>query len=248
MYGLSARDRVSRLIEWIALLKQLWTEDNVTFEGKHYRCAGVTIEPKPAAKPRPPIWIANNAREDNPFAEWTAEDFAVVERTHRRCARHADGWQTSAWDPKDLEFRIKDTLKKVSEQGRDPDTFERHLYHNINVNEDRDAALEESQRFLEEYYVPTKFRTRSSISGSQPARPKQCAERLQLIRNLGFSEVTLRITSWHQADQYRRLVEEVLPLAGVKAQPTNRMTDLLAITGGTVVDIRTGVHSRTPPC
>ncbi|HLZ30916.1 MAG TPA: LLM class flavin-dependent oxidoreductase, partial [Chloroflexota bacterium] len=61
LYGLTPRDRVSRLIEWIALLKLLWTTDNVTFEGKHYRCAGVTIEPKPAAKPRPPIWIANNA-------------------------------------------------------------------------------------------------------------------------------------------------------------------------------------------
>jgi alkanesulfonate monooxygenase SsuD/methylene tetrahydromethanopterin reductase-like flavin-dependent oxidoreductase (luciferase family) len=149
LYGLSPRDRVSRLIEWIALLKRLWTEDNVTFEGRHYRCTGITVEPKPAAKPRPPIWIANNAREDKPFAEWTPEDFALIERTHRRCARHADGWQTSAWNPKDLEFRINDTLKKVSDQGRDPATFDRHLYHNINVNEDREAALEESQRFLE---------------------------------------------------------------------------------------------------
>src|SRR5205823_9600612 len=128
LYGVTGKDRVTRLIEWIALIKKLWTEENVTFEGKQYRCSGVTIEPKPAAKPRPPIWIANNAREDKPFKEWTPEDFALVERTHRRCARHADGWQTSAWDPKDLEFRIQDTLKKVTEQGRDPATFERHLY------------------------------------------------------------------------------------------------------------------------
>src|SRR5215831_14635596 len=135
LYGLTSGDRVSRLIEWIALIKKLWTEDNVTFE------------PKPAANPRPPIWIANNAREDKPFAEWTAEDFALVERTHRRCARYADGWQTSAWDPKDLEFRITDTRKKVEEAGRDAAKFETHLYHNINVNEDREAALLESQKF-----------------------------------------------------------------------------------------------------
>src|SRR5262249_58366008 len=31
LYGLTPRDRVGRLIEWISLLKQLWTEDNVTF-------------------------------------------------------------------------------------------------------------------------------------------------------------------------------------------------------------------------
>jgi alkanesulfonate monooxygenase SsuD/methylene tetrahydromethanopterin reductase-like flavin-dependent oxidoreductase (luciferase family) len=218
LYGLTPRDRVSRLIEWIALLKKLWTEDNVTFDGKHYRCAGVTIEPKPVAQPRPPIWIANNAREDKPFADWTAEDFALIERTHRRCARHADGWQTSAWDPKDLEFRINDTLKKVSEQGRDPATFERHLYHNINVNEDREAALEESGRFLEEYYVPTKFPRTFVDQWVATGSPEQCAERLQQMRDLGFSEVTLRITSWNQADQFRRVVEEVLPLAGLKTQ------------------------------
>src|ERR687886_2143213 len=52
LYGLRSRDRVQRMIEWIELIKRLWTQDNVSFEGKHYRCAGVTIEPKPAARPR----------------------------------------------------------------------------------------------------------------------------------------------------------------------------------------------------
>src|SRR5688572_16512878 len=38
LYGLQSKDRVQRLIEWIQLLKLLWTEDNVTFDGKHYHC------------------------------------------------------------------------------------------------------------------------------------------------------------------------------------------------------------------
>src|SRR5690606_24798112 len=64
LYGVERRDRVRRLIEWIALLKRLWTEEEVTFEGEYYRCEGITIEPKPVAKPRPPIWIASNAGRD----------------------------------------------------------------------------------------------------------------------------------------------------------------------------------------
>ena len=212
LYGLTPKDRVGRLIEWIHLIKRLWTEDKVTFEGKHYRCSGITIEPKPAAKPRPPIWIANNAREEKPFAEWTPEDFALVERTHRRCARHADGWQTSAWDPKDLEWRITDTRKKVEEQGRDTAGFETHLYHNINVNEDREAALEESRRFLDMYYVPMKFTRTFVDQWVATGSPRDCAERLRRLRDIGFTEVTLRITSWDQERQYRRLVDEVLPL------------------------------------
>ena len=39
--------------------------DNVTFQGEHYRCEGITVEPKPTAKPRPPIWI------DSMFASWS---------------------------------------------------------------------------------------------------------------------------------------------------------------------------------
>src|SRR3981189_257626 len=53
--GLRRRDRVERMLEWIELVKLLWTQDNVTFEGKHYHCEGITIDPKPCASPRPPI-------------------------------------------------------------------------------------------------------------------------------------------------------------------------------------------------
>src|SRR5438445_12159489 len=60
LYGLQRRDRVQRMLEWIELVKLLWTQDNVTYQGKHYRCEGITVDPKPDAKPRPPIWIANN--------------------------------------------------------------------------------------------------------------------------------------------------------------------------------------------
>src|SRR5262245_46149146 len=48
LYDVKPKDRTERMVEWMTLIKRLWTEDNVTFEGKHYRCANVTIEPKPA--------------------------------------------------------------------------------------------------------------------------------------------------------------------------------------------------------
>ena len=118
------KDRVERLTEWIKILKLLWTEDNVSFEGKHYRFENVTIEPKPAAKPRPPIWIANNARGDR----------ELIRRTHRRVVRHADGWQTAIFDPDDLAWRLDDIREQAVELGRDPDEIETHLYHNININ------------------------------------------------------------------------------------------------------------------
>src|SRR5262250_2222601 len=37
LYGLEPRDRVKRLIEWIRILRLLWTEDDVSFHGEQYR-------------------------------------------------------------------------------------------------------------------------------------------------------------------------------------------------------------------
>src|SRR5262252_9403739 len=51
LYGLERRDRVTRMVEWIQILRLLWTEPDASFEGQHYRFRGITIEPRPAARP-----------------------------------------------------------------------------------------------------------------------------------------------------------------------------------------------------
>jgi alkanesulfonate monooxygenase SsuD/methylene tetrahydromethanopterin reductase-like flavin-dependent oxidoreductase (luciferase family) len=200
VYGVGNRERVQRLTEWITILKRLWTEDNVSHHGKHYSFDDVTIEPKPAAKPRPPIWIANNARGSR----------EVIERTHRRVARHADGWQTSLSDPEDVAWRLEDVKEKARELGRDPAEIETHLYHNINVNEDRAAALAESKEFLDTYYMEDTPMSRVE-SWVATGSPDECIEHLKVYERMGFDEVTLRCTSWDQMGQLRRVIDEVLP-------------------------------------
>ncbi|HEU5424639.1 MAG TPA: LLM class flavin-dependent oxidoreductase [Nitrolancea sp.] len=200
VYGVDNKARVERLTEWITILKKLWTEDNVSYHGKHYQFEGVTIEPKPAAKPRPPIWIANNAGGSR----------ELIERTHRRVARHADGWQTSRSDPRDVAWRIEDIRQKARDAGRDPNELETHLYHNINVNEDRDAALKESKEFLDIYYTED-YALDFVESWVATGSPQQCIEHLKVYEAMGFDEVTLRCTSWNQLGQLQRVIEEVLP-------------------------------------
>jgi alkanesulfonate monooxygenase SsuD/methylene tetrahydromethanopterin reductase-like flavin-dependent oxidoreductase (luciferase family) len=200
LYGVEPRDRVKRLVEWITLLKRLWTEDCVSFEGEHYRCENITIQPKPAAKPRPPIWIANNARGSR----------ELIERTHARVVKHADGWETSLCEPDDLRWRLADLQQKACEAGRDPVELTKHLYHNINVNEDRAAALEESKRFLDAYYS-LNFEPSYVACWTAAGSPDECVRHLRVYRDLGFDEVTLRLTSWDQQGQLARVMREVLP-------------------------------------
>ncbi|MBL8127753.1 MAG: LLM class flavin-dependent oxidoreductase [Chloroflexia bacterium] len=200
IYGVTSKDRVERLSEWIEILKLLWTQDDVSYAGTHYQFAQLTIEPKPAARPRPPIWIANNARGDR----------ELIRRTHRRVVRHADGWQTALFDPHELAWRLQDIREQAEEAGRDPASIETSLYHNINLNPDREAALAESKRYLDIYY--TADYTRQAVEQFVAlGTPEQAVEHLKRIEQLGFDEVTLRITSWNQREQMERLIAEVAP-------------------------------------
>jgi probable F420-dependent oxidoreductase len=74
-FGLSVKERGSRLDEAAALLHRLWTEEHVTHQGRHFQVSDVTIGPRPLQQPRPPMW----------FAGW-------VEAAIRRAARLGDAW------------------------------------------------------------------------------------------------------------------------------------------------------------
>ena len=74
-FGYSLKERGSRLEESAALLHRLWTEENVTHLGKHYRVDNATVAPRPVQRPRPPIW----------FGAW-------AEPAIRRAARLGDAW------------------------------------------------------------------------------------------------------------------------------------------------------------
>jgi probable F420-dependent oxidoreductase len=59
----SGADRVSRLAEAVALIKRLWTEDNVDENGRWYRARNATVRPRPIQRPHPPILIGGRGRK-----------------------------------------------------------------------------------------------------------------------------------------------------------------------------------------
>jgi probable F420-dependent oxidoreductase len=51
------KQRVSRTEEAVEVIKRAWTEDRFTFHGKYHHLENITVMPKPAQQPRPPILI-----------------------------------------------------------------------------------------------------------------------------------------------------------------------------------------------
>ena len=58
--GYSWEDRGERCDEFLTLMKKLWTEPVVTYEGKHIQVNACRMDPKPIQKPHIPIWVGGH--------------------------------------------------------------------------------------------------------------------------------------------------------------------------------------------
>jgi probable F420-dependent oxidoreductase len=56
-FGVDPARYLSRFTEGIALMKALWTEPLVTFDGEFWQLKDMAMEPKPFQKPFPPLWF-----------------------------------------------------------------------------------------------------------------------------------------------------------------------------------------------
>ena len=69
-------ERLTRLKEAVALIRQLWSEDRVTFEGEYYRTLRATIYDKPETPV--PIWIAAAAPKSSHYVGEAGDGFITT--------------------------------------------------------------------------------------------------------------------------------------------------------------------------
>lgn len=201
--GITNAERAPRMEENITILRRLWTEDKVTFEGRFHKLDGAFIEPKAVQKP-PPIWVIGNPGLRTAPSK-------IVERNLRRVARLGDGWMTTIWPAQDFAEMRRRICEYATDYGRSFEDLPCAVYYNININDDREAAVRESTEYLDKYYAPQKF-SRERVEGWVACgTPRQCIDQLRTFTDAGATDVLLRFPSWDQQGQFKRCVEEVLP-------------------------------------
>jgi alkanesulfonate monooxygenase SsuD/methylene tetrahydromethanopterin reductase-like flavin-dependent oxidoreductase (luciferase family) len=203
---IAPEDRRKRMVENMRVLRHLWTRDNEPFEGQFVKFSNVTLEPKPIQNPCP-IWLATNAeRLSRGQADSGGSEFALT-----RVGRIADGWMTHSVSPDGFRRSWEFILKAGREHNRDMSGFDNVLYHHINVNDDREAALADSKKFLDLYYSANYSKERLEAwltCGS----PRDCIAHLRQFAACGCRRITFRIsTMGDPMAQLRRVTEEVLP-------------------------------------
>ena len=97
------KERAGRLEEAIQVCRLLWTEDGADFDGRSYRLAAGSYNPKPVQRPHPPIWVgAGGERLMLPIA-----------------GRQADVWHGFG-PPAEMARKLGIVRRAAAEAGRDP--------------------------------------------------------------------------------------------------------------------------------
>ncbi|MEX2430992.1 MAG: LLM class flavin-dependent oxidoreductase, partial [Dehalococcoidia bacterium] len=192
--GVDSARRAGRLTEMVQVMKRLWTEDHVTFHGKHFHLDDVTLYPRPVQPGGVPVLLATHYRTGS-------------EAQARRAAQYADGTIGISDSPEELA----QTLTKVDEltraAGRDPEQLQRVFYMTVNINDDAEVAAADADDFLMAYYGVRHWTGRWGPWGSASA----VAARMAAYVQAGTDHLIVRFASWDQPGQWERFEGEALP-------------------------------------
>ena len=167
----STRERCEMLEEALAIMRRMWTEPSVDFDGKHYQVSGAAVEPKPVQQPAPPVLVGGHGPR---------HVLPMIGRT-------ADICNVGSNDTIDQHREYARIIRQAAEAaGRDPGSIE--LTHNA------DCVIAPTQREYEQLVTRLAEeagitaaayqaeRLRNTLSGT----PDQVCDRLQEYVDYGI--------------------------------------------------------------
>jgi probable F420-dependent oxidoreductase len=192
-FGVEPSTYIARFVEGIDLMRRLWTDAEVNFDGRFWHLHGEQMEPKPFQKPGPPIWFGAG----HPSAL-------------RRAVRLGDGFfGAGSSTTADFAAHVQTVRDELDSIGRDPATFRIAKRVYLTVDDDvargRDRIGTELNAMYSRYGMPDM--TPVTTCGS----PADVAASLREVAAAGADLILLNPLFDH-AENLERLAGEVLPL------------------------------------
>ena len=187
--------RVRMLEESVAMMKRLWTEEEVTFQGIHYTLTAARNDPKPIQTPHPPFLIGGHGQS----------------HLFRAVARHADICNSGF--EMDLDEH-RTTLDAIGEHCRSVgrDLSEIEVSHNTRV------VIAETETEFERLVSHgaaagdvSEAEYRASLSRAIAGTPEQCAERIRTYVDSGITYFFLLFPDPIPTESMELFAKEVMP-------------------------------------
>jgi alkanesulfonate monooxygenase SsuD/methylene tetrahydromethanopterin reductase-like flavin-dependent oxidoreductase (luciferase family) len=183
---------IARFIEGLQVIKALWTEPRVNFEGQFWQLADAAMEPKPFQKPCPPIWFGGS----HPSAV-------------RRAARYADGFFGAGSQPTaQFASQVQVVRDALAEGGRSDSGFRIAKRVYIAVDNDTGRARQRISEALEKLYGYFGVHGMESVAVFGP--PEECVKGLADVAAAGAELIQLN-PLFDEAEQMERLSADVIP-------------------------------------
>jgi probable F420-dependent oxidoreductase len=193
-FGMDPEHYVTRFTEGLALMKRLWTEPRVTFDGQFWQLEDAPLEPKPFQKPFPPLWIG-----------------AHGPKALERAVRIGSGFFGAGSAPTATFATQVGIVKQALAEWGSPDRgfrIAKRVY--IAVGADPDRERERLNDGLERLYGR---RVAAIEAAGIAGRPDECARELREVAAAG-AELILFTPLSDLAAQAELLAAEVIPQIG----------------------------------
>jgi probable F420-dependent oxidoreductase len=191
--GVPVARRIGMFEETITLMRRLWTEPEVTFQGRYFQLQSVRLGLRPLQQSGVPLWLAGSG--DNAL---------------RRVLRLGNGWLPISSSPQAFATDWERLQVLGQEMGRDAHDLHRCLYTTLNINSDVAQAQRDLRAFIESYYsIP--YEVQATRNGLCAGSAEKCIAWLKAFIDAGAQTVVVRFGSPDQVGQLMRFAKEVLP-------------------------------------
>ncbi len=193
-------ERIRRLDEGVRVIRALWADGPVNFDGRYYRLDGAVGWPKPVQRPRIPLVIGGKGP-----------------RLLEVVAKHADEWNCGgSRPPADVRARTEVLLAACDRVGRDPRSIRRSWMGGFLIGESG-AVLERRARAIQEYVPPRAATPTAALpdvlrrEGWLVGSPAEIVTQMRALIAEGIERFMLQHYDQEDLDALHMVAEQVLP-------------------------------------
>ena len=215
--GLDYKRRNEIFEEGLAVIRTLWTEGKIDFDGEFFHYddvsfySGTEMAPLTPVQKPPPIWVVSNPRLVGDVPPEKMDE--TMMSACRRIVRYGDGWMTCcrAQHPEELVEQLGYLGRAVEERGSDLDAYSVSYQVTMNIGESEEEAGSAFDDNISKYY-PELSQAMDLSNWGPVGTPDQIAAWLREFADAGVDHFICRFGALDQFGQVERFAKEVLPL------------------------------------